>query len=251
MLRNRSWIAKALSTGLAVFAVGCGDDGGGHGADASADAGPDSGTDTDTDGGADVDTDTDTDAEECSDEDTFDPAECPAIGPADTKLRYVNAAVEEPIEGISWETAFASVQPAIDACRCVTLALGEACQVWVAAGVYPTDPTNRCDAIRLRPNVALYGGFTGVETSLEARDWEENVTTLTGGGLAYHVVRGASEAVIDGFTITGGRADGSAENDQSSGGGMYNDGASPIVANCTVAYNLAESAGCGMFNTDS
>jgi hypothetical protein len=54
-------------------------------------------------------------------------------------------------------------------------------------------------------------------------------------------------AVLDGFTITGGNA--SASNaPHCDGGGMYNQGCSPTVTNCTFSGNLAESYGGGVYD---
>jgi len=98
--------------------------------------------------------------------------------------------------------------------------------------------------------IHLYGGFSGTETDRNQRDWATNVTAMDGstarGGLpAYHVVVGAENATLDGFTITGGNANGDGENE--GGGGMYNNGCSPTVTNCTFSGNLGWNAG-GMLN---
>ena len=52
-------------------------------------------------------------------------------------------------------------------------------------------------------------------------------------------------AVLDGFTVTGGRADGSV--DYSYGGGMFNYRSSPVVQNVVFANNYAVWGG-GMAN---
>jgi hypothetical protein len=271
----RKVMLRALAALIAIAALGCQDTcepgetqsclcaGGASGAQVCA-AGGDSwgacdctgGTDTDsdTDTGADADTDTDTDTDECVDEDPFNPTECPEIDASDARVRYVDADVATPGDGKSWSTAFARVQPAVDACRCVALVLEQPCQVWVAAGEYEVfQYWCRTDTLRMRPGVELYGGFAGGETSLGARDWEANVTTLTGDGFSYHVVVGADDATLDGFTITGGNADGESTEtvNRSSGGGMQNIDASPTVTNCMFSGNSAEGLGGGMFNRDS
>ncbi len=65
---------------------------------------------------------------------------------------------------------------------------------------------------------------------------------------SYHVVNGSdpSDLLLDGFTITAGNADG-AYPLFSDGGGMYNEGASPTVSNCTFRANAAKTGG-GMAN---
>ena len=51
--------------------------------------------------------------------------------------------------------------------------------------------------------------------------------------------------VIDGFTITGGNANGGGFNNH--GGGIYNSSSSPTVTNCTISGNSASGFGGGMF----
>ena len=132
-------------------------------------------------------------------------------------------------------------------------------EVWVAAGTYrPTDTTERSISFEMVGGVALYGGFVGGETSRDQRDWEANETVLSGdigtpednSDNSYHVVRGADDAVLDGFIVTGGCADG--EGEDSYGGGMYNSHSSPTVTNCTLVGNSAGDAqyggGGGMYN---
>jgi parallel beta-helix repeat protein len=68
---------------------------------------------------------------------------------------------------------------------------------------------------------------------------------------SYHVVTGSGtdpNAILDGFTITAGYADGSAPNNR--GGGMYNDAGSPTVTNCTFSGNSADGDGGGIRNFD-
>ncbi len=61
----------------------------------------------------------------------------------------------------------------------------------------------------------------------------------------YHVVTGSDDAVLDGFTVTGGQANGS--NPDDSGGGMVNDDSSPTVTSCTFVDNSVDNGG-GMRN---
>jgi hypothetical protein len=57
----------------------------------------------------------------------------------------------------------------------------------------------------------------------------------------YHVVTGANNATIDGFTITSGQADGASP--YCMGGGMYNNAVSPTVSNCIFTTNVAGATG--------
>ena len=134
-------------------------------------------------------------------------------------------------------------------------------ELWVETGTYkPTTSTDRTVSFVLKSGVALYGGFAGTETSREQRNWATNVTTLSGdigttgnnSDNSYHVVTGSgtnSAAVLDGFTITGGNANGSDPNDI--GGGMLNDAGSPTLTNLTFSGNSATKYGGGMSNLDS
>ena len=81
-----------------------------------------------------------------------------------------------------------------------------------------------------------------------------DVTTIDANGIAgaYHVVQCISgedaNTVLEGFTITGGNANGIDETEQ--GGGMYNNGSSPSVTNCIFRGNKAGYGG-GMLNDSS
>ena len=135
-------------------------------------------------------------------------------------------------------------------------------EFWIAKGTYrPTaDPNNRDAAFVLKNGVALYGGFAGNETQRKERDWNANPTYLSGeiqndGSLwnnSLHVVFAEigtdGTAVLDGFVITGGNADGGALQD-THGGGMINFG-DPGIANCTFLGNWARLGG-GLFNQGS
>ena len=135
-------------------------------------------------------------------------ASCPAAAGG---LVYANAGnTKGPWNGKSWATAFRGVQRGLDAAR--KAGGGE---VWVAAGTYkPTSGTDRKISFQLRSGVALYGGFAGAETKRDQRDFSRNVTVLSGdigkaddnSDNSYHVVIGADDATMDGFTITGGSA---------------------------------------------
>ena len=129
-------------------------------------------------------------------------------------------------------------------------------QVWVADGVYyPGSPGDeRTVTFQLRNGVEIYGGFAGTEGNLEERDWNTNITILSGDldgnglmdeGNAYHVVTGSdidASAVLDGFTITAGNANG----DPSYGGGYIIRG-NPTLRQLIIANNNAGNGGAGMY----
>ncbi len=191
-------------------------------------------------------------------------------------------------DGASWDTAYTNIQDAIDAAA--TAGGGE---VWVASGTYTSlidDDGNeaayseRLLSVEMQADVDLYGGFSGSETERTERDWKNNITTLSGeigdtstvNDNSYHVVTGANNAIIDGFTISGGYAipgqndnadatyvacdatdamDVAAENKNDellrvlygycygAGGGMINVQTAPTVANVTFENNSAIKGG--------
>ena len=173
----------------------------------------------------------------------------PTIAQTHSKILFVKPG--EAGDCYSWDTA-CDLQAA--------LALAEAGdQVWVAAGTYkPTTGSDRTATFLLESGVAIYGGFAGTETSLAERDWETNLTTLSGDigteavntDNSYHVVtgNGASETtVLDGFIISGGYANGSSPNND--GGGMHNtNSSSPKLTNVVFSGNTASHVGGGMYN---
>jgi hypothetical protein len=111
-------------------------------------------------------------------------------------------------------------------------------------------------SFQLKSGVALYGGFAGVETARMQRDWNANLTTLSGdigssgdnSDNSYHVVIGSGTdgtAILDGFTITAGMADGPSPDNQ--GAGMVNEGGSPTLINLLFRNNHAWGQGGGMY----
>jgi predicted outer membrane repeat protein len=181
-------------------------------------------------------------------------------------------------DGSSWATAYLTVQDAL-----AVASSGN--QIWVAEGVYYPDEgagqTNddRYSTFTLIDGVALYGGFIGTEGSIGERNWENNITVLSGdidhetnpdvidpngvvtdfsfimGNNAYNVVYSeevSDTTMFDGFTITAGYADESDQWDHRRGGGMYNDHPStPMISNVSFSGNWADEAGGGMFNNYS
>ena len=132
-------------------------------------------------------------------------------------------------------------------------------EVWVAAGTYKptTDHFDPLATFQLKSGVAIYGGFFGEEVTRDERNWVKNLTTLSGdigvvgdiGDNSYHVVTGSgvdATAVLDGFTISCGNADGTEPHNY--GGGMYNASGHPTLTNVTFSANSATYYGGGMYN---
>ena len=156
---------------------------------------------------------------------------------------YVNGGAPGPArDGTSWATAFTDLQDAFQ----VEKAAKAEDEIWVATGSYSPGVTE-LDSFTMAENMAVYGGFLSGQTQRNQRNWAVNVTTLDGGGLAFHVVIGADNAVLDGFTIRGGYAVGLAF-PHNRGGGMANYVASPRIANCKFIGNYASMYGGAMHN---
>ena len=90
--------------------------------------------------------------------------------------------------------------------------------------------------------------FIGKQITVRSADGPD-ATTIDGTG-NFHVVQcvsgEGSDTILDGFTITGGNANGAAADN--AGGGMLNSGSSPTVTNCVFSGNTAVVGG-GMYNT--
>ncbi|MCB0522479.1 MAG: T9SS type A sorting domain-containing protein [Lewinellaceae bacterium] len=136
---------------------------------------------------------------------------------------YVNAAATGNNDGSSWADAYTTLYAALEN-------YSDGDEIWVAAGTYlpgqpsawPGDPKN---TFYLHQNVSVYGGFNGTETMLSERDPTTYLTVLSGdlngddmpddfetnrednaNNLVY--IDTTASATIDGFTISGGHADG-------------------------------------------
>jgi hypothetical protein len=188
-----------------------------------------------------------------------DTSGCPAGFMGDdckTCLIHVKTDGDDLSDGATWTSSLKRVQRALSLAAEKITAGASACEIWVAAGTYtPTDDTDRSATFQLVDKVGLYGGFAGSEA--RRSDRTPGAETILSGDIgvvgdvndnSYHVVTGATGATIEGFTISGGNANGGAGG-QLDGGGMYSANAlSLTVMNCLFKQNAAENYGGGMYS---
>ena len=145
-------------------------------------------------------------------------------------------------------------------------------EIWVAQGMY-TPGVDVASSFQLKSGVALYGGFVMTETLREQRNWQVNLTVLSGdidgndttdpngvvtdtnnihGNNAYHVLNGTginATAILDGFITTAGNANSTSNYDDQLGGGLLiRPSGSPTVQNISFMGNHANGYGGGMYN---
>jgi len=157
-------------------------------------------------------------------------------------------------DGSSWADAFQGALGLQDALA----AAQSGDQVFVAEGTYkPASSGDRQTSFSLVDGVEIYGGFLGVEASPAERppfgdapsvmsaDLDDDDGSGTINDNSYHLIRGngvSASAVVDGFTMTGGNANGSGNN--SRGGAVLTvGGASPTFRNCRIVGNRCTFGG--------
>ncbi|MCK5803627.1 MAG: right-handed parallel beta-helix repeat-containing protein, partial [Lentisphaeria bacterium] len=171
-------------------------------------------------------------------------------------------------DGLTWPSAFDTIQNGIDSATTIATATASQVQVWVAAGVYTPSlrvgfDGDRFRTFQLKNGAAVLGGFRGDETEAEQRDVRANQTILSGDlngddnmtihateatrqENAYHVVHAAdtdATAVLDGFVVTGGNANGS--DPYNGGAGIFIANGSPMIERCKVSRNTSSADGGG------
>ena len=173
---------------------------------------------------------------------------------------YVNGNATGTNNGTSWGNAYTSLQSALaDTCT----------EIWVAAGTYKPAASDRTVSFALKSGVALYGGFAGTETLRSQRNFTTKLTVLSGdlsandsgftnnGENSYHVVTANdtdASAILDGFTISGGNANGSPNYAAYCNGACFNNGGgmyilsngSPTLTNLIFNNNTSANLGGGM-----
>ncbi|MDA0990151.1 MAG: hypothetical protein O3A51_05305, partial [Verrucomicrobia bacterium] len=148
--------------------------------------------------------------------------------------------------GASWGDAYLDLQSAL-----AVVVSGD--EIQVATGTYyPTSGSDRTISFTLTAGVNLRGGYPAGGGT---RDWEANVTILSGdiGTLgvdtdnSQHVLVGADNMTLDGFTITKGYWDSNVAGPRE-GAGLYIAGAKyPHILNCRFVDNHSWYRGAGIY----
>jgi hypothetical protein len=196
---------------------------------------------------------------------------------------YVNSSASGAGSGIDWHNAYVFLQDALAEAQ-------SGAQIWVAKGKYTPDRFTDYPNLRFHPEqafnlnrgVTLLGGFNAKETDITDRDSDpRNNETVLSGDLfenddyndpfgpeffenSWTILRSHfchsdpnvicdnndANAILDGFTIKGGYANGTSELSEpwNKGGGMYNYQGSPSIKRCLFEYNWAYDQGGGMYN---
>jgi hypothetical protein len=169
---------------------------------------------------------------------------------------YVDQHATGAASGADWADAYTDLQTALSQA-------GSGQTIEVAQGSYqPTTGTDRTATFQLIDGVEVNGGYAGVTGE---NPGDRNVSlypTILSGDIgttgdssdnSYNVVTGSgtdSTAVLNGFTITGGNADGATASNQY-GAGLINSDGSPTINNCTFTNNLASGGGAAIDNYGS
>ncbi|OHB61458.1 MAG: hypothetical protein A2167_03105 [Planctomycetes bacterium RBG_13_46_10] len=179
------------------------------------------------------------------------------------KTIYVDADAKGANNGTSWIDAYNYLQEALNDANSAEKPV----EIKVAQGTYKPNGGLvaipefdwKTTAFQLINRVTIEGGYAGFgELDPDARNIDLYKTILSGDlngddsmnlwlfelDNSYHVTTSSGtdpNAVLDGFTITGGQGP--------QGGGMYNDAGSPTIKNCTFNQNDAHNGG-GMCNAN-
>ncbi|MEZ6015106.1 MAG: right-handed parallel beta-helix repeat-containing protein [Planctomycetota bacterium] len=178
---------------------------------------------------------------------------------------YVDANLTTGLgDGTSWADAYQGV----DGLSAALLTTVSGDMVFVADGRYrPTSGTARAQSFNLQNGVELYGGFSGGEASLAERPAFGAAPSVLDGDLlgddasnlfndnSYHVVRTAgtnSTAVLDGFVVRGGNANGGGSSNDRGAGILIIGGVSPTIRSCEfIANRCTFGGGAGYINASA
>jgi hypothetical protein len=173
------------------------------------------------------------------------------VGSRDSVL-YVDCDATGTGDGSTWANAYTDLSEALSSERVFT-------EVWVAEGTYLPGEI-RSSFFLLPPNIAVYGGFAGTETSRDQRDTVINLTILSGDiGIlndnsdnCFHVVVPSNGSSLDGFRIMGGYANKNySDDDRGKGAGLWADEVNFSVNDCNFTNNSTYQGGSGVYLYDS
>ncbi len=186
------------------------------------------------------------------------PDECEGLSGA--PVLYVDKNATGLATGLSWQDAFPELRTAL----CLAAANPVVQEIRVATGIYTPAPagTDRLSTFQLLDGLTLAGAYAGSANpgNPDERD-TTSYTTILSGDLSgdddgwsnredncFNVVIAGGQdvsAVLDGFTITAGNANGSGSYGR--GGGIFIERGSPRILNCHVHSNYAGNIGGGVF----
>ncbi|WP_342329917.1 putative Ig domain-containing protein [Pedobacter sp. FW305-3-2-15-E-R2A2] len=173
------------------------------------------------------------------------------ISPAATHF-FTSETATGKKDGSDWANAFTDLQSAI-----ALATAGD--EIWVAKGNYSPGPL-AASSFTLKEGLRIYGGFSGTEENLAARNLESvntiNKSLLDGsqGVASYHVVSNVlaltNATILDGFVISGGKTlttnSSSGYTANYYGAGIYTALGNPIFNNLIITGNSALYGG-GVF----
>lgn len=158
-------------------------------------------------------------------------------------------------DGSSWANAF-QTSDGLQLALAVAVAGDD---IFVADGTYlATQVGTRSASFQLLNGVTLYGGFLGGESSPTERPPLGSAPSILSGDLAgndgagtlgdnsFHVIRTVgtnATAVLDGFDVQGGNANGGGSNNDRGGGILCVGSVSPTVRNCRFLNNRSSFGG--------
>jgi hypothetical protein len=170
--------------------------------------------------------------------------------------RYVNANLATGAnDGSSWANAYQGA----NGLQTALAAAVAGDEIFAAQGRYvPTPTTTRTIAFALKNGVAIYGSFLGTESSPAERPPFGTAWSILDGDLlgddatvgiadnSFHLVTTTgtnSTAILDGFTVRGGNANGAGSNNDRGGGILVVSAVSPQIRNCLFDDNRCTFGG--------
>lgn len=176
---------------------------------------------------------------------------------------FVDFTATGTADGTTWNNAFTDLQSALDAAA----GLAGSKTIRVAKGTYKPDTTGLADprtaTFSLQADLEILGGYPGhLAADPDLRDVLANNTTLSGDiGVdnnstdnIYNVVTAdgvPSSAVLDGFRIRSGNANGPLFPNNGGGNILISNGSQAVVRNCIIRLGLSDTGGSGVRITNS